>query len=109
MRPLKSQAERQVFEFLQQHIPKGVAPLAGNSVHADKVFLNKEMPSIVDYLHYRIVDVSTVKELAKRWYPNIASRVVKKSTHRALDDIIESIEELKYYQKHLFVKEDIQE
>ncbi|KAG0774710.1 hypothetical protein G6F22_013851 [Rhizopus arrhizus] len=101
------EAERQVFEFLQQHIPKGVAPLAGNSVHADKVFLNKEMPSIVDYLHYRIVDVSTVKELAKRWYPNIASKVVKKSTHRALDDIIESIEELKYYQKHVFVKEDI--
>ncbi|KAG0172038.1 Oligoribonuclease, mitochondrial [Apophysomyces sp. BC1015] len=95
-------AQDQVLEFIQRHIPSGVAPLAGNSVHADKRFLEKEMPRIVDYLHYRIVDVSTVKELAKRWYPDVAAGVVKKNGHRALDDIKESIEELRYYQRHLF-------
>ncbi|CAO0789501.1 unnamed protein product [Mucor circinelloides] len=97
------EAEKQVYEFLKQHIPAGVAPLAGNTVHEDKKFLCKEMPSIVDHLHYRIVDVSTIKELSKRWYPEIASGVVKKATHRALDDIIESIEELKYYRQHVFI------
>ncbi|KAI9358822.1 ribonuclease H-like domain-containing protein [Pilaira anomala] len=99
------EAEKQVFEFLKEHVPKGVAPLAGNSVHADKVFLCKEMPSVVEQLHYRIVDVSTIKELAKRWYPQIAKGVVKKAGHRALDDIIESIEELKYYREHVFIKQ----
>ncbi|KAI9478068.1 MAG: ribonuclease H-like domain-containing protein [Benjaminiella poitrasii] len=113
------EAETQVCEFLKQHIPAGVAPLAGNSVHADKRFLSKEMPGLVDYLHYRIVgkfllfndnqfllllDVSTVKELTKRWYPKIAAGVVKKGGHRALDDIVESIEELKYYREHVFIK-----
>ncbi|CAO3691308.1 unnamed protein product [Rhizopus stolonifer] len=98
-------AEKQVLDFLKLHIPEGIAPLAGNSVHADKQFLVKEMPKIVDYLHYRIVDVSTIKELSKRWYPKIAAGVVKKATHRALDDIIESIEELKYYQKHVFIQD----
>lgn len=100
------EAEKQVCDFLKQHLPKGVAPLAGNSVHADKVFLCKEMPSVVDHLHYRIVDVSTVKELSKRWYPQIAKGVVKKGGHRALDDIVESIEELKYYRKHVFINQE---
>ncbi|KAI9273560.1 ribonuclease H-like domain-containing protein [Sporodiniella umbellata] len=96
------EAESQVLGFLKQHLAQGIAPLAGNSVHADKQFLQKEMPKIVDYLHYRIVDVSTIKELSKRWYPKEAQGVVKKESHRALDDIIESIEELKYYRKHVF-------
>ncbi|KAI8884490.1 ribonuclease H-like protein [Backusella circina FSU 941] len=99
------EAEKQVVDFLKQNIPSGVAPLAGNSVHADKVFLNKEMPGVVDYLHYRIVDVSTIKELSKRWYPGIANGVIKKGGHRALDDIVESIEELKYYREHVFIKQ----
>ncbi|KAI7903307.1 ribonuclease H-like domain-containing protein [Cokeromyces recurvatus] len=100
------EAESQVCDFLKQHIPAGVAPLAGNSVHADKRFLSKEMPRLVDYLHYRIVDVSTVKELAKRWYPKTAAGVVKKAGHRAMDDIIESIEELKYYKEHIFIEKE---
>ncbi|KAI9249487.1 ribonuclease H-like domain-containing protein [Phascolomyces articulosus] len=96
-------AKNQVMEFLKQHIRAGEAPLAGNSVHADKRFLEKEMPELVDYLHYRIVDVSTIKELARRWYPDIAKGVSKKNCHRALDDIKESISELEYYQKHVFI------
>ncbi|ORY97617.1 ribonuclease H-like domain-containing protein [Syncephalastrum racemosum] len=96
-------AQSQVLEFLKRHIPPGVAPLAGNSVHADKRFLEKEMPKIVDYLHYRIVDVSTIKELSRRWYPDIAKGVQKKNCHRALDDIKESISELEYYRQHVFV------
>ncbi|KAI8646181.1 ribonuclease H-like domain-containing protein [Parasitella parasitica] len=100
------EAEKQVYEFLKEHVPRGIAPLAGNSVHEDKKFLLKEMPSVADHLHYRIVDVSTIKELCKRWYPEDASGVVKKLTHRAMDDIIESIEELKYYRKHVFKAKD---
>ncbi|KAI9321286.1 ribonuclease H-like domain-containing protein [Dichotomocladium elegans] len=98
-------AASQVLTFLKQHIEPGVAPLAGNSVHADKRFLEKEMPDVVDFLHYRIVDVSTVKELARRWYPDVAKNIVKKNTHRALDDIKESIAELEYYRKHVFVSQ----
>ena len=100
------EAEKQVCDFLKEHVPQGIAPLAGNSVHADKIFLSKEMPSVVDHLHYRIVDVSTIKELSKRWYPKIAQGVVKKAGHRALDDIIESIDELKYYRQHVFIKQE---
>ncbi|OBZ81664.1 putative oligoribonuclease [Choanephora cucurbitarum] len=99
------EAEDKVYSFLKEHVPRGVAPLAGNSVHEDKRFLLKEMPKVVDHLHYRIVDVSTIKELTKRWYPEVASGVVKKAGHRALDDIVESIEELRYYRKHVFVKQ----
>ncbi|KAI7871515.1 ribonuclease H-like domain-containing protein [Spinellus fusiger] len=98
-----TEAHNQVLTFLKEHIPAGVAPLAGSSVHADKRFLEKEMPLVVEHLHYRIVDVSTIKELAKRWNPTIAAGVVKKYSHRAMDDIIESMEELKYYRKTLFV------
>ena len=74
--------------------------MAGNSVGADKKFLEKYMPNFMEHLHYRIVDVSTVKELARRWYPEDFSQApIKKGSHRALDDIRESIEELKYYKK----------
>ena len=77
--------------------------MAGNSVGADKKFLEKYMPNFMEHLHYRIVDVSTVKELAKRWYPEDFSQApIKKGAHRALDDIRESIEELKYYKKAIF-------
>ncbi|KAI7878454.1 ribonuclease H-like protein [Lichtheimia hyalospora FSU 10163] len=96
-------AQSQVLEFLKKYINPGEAPLAGNSVHADKRFLEKEMPDVVNYLHYRIVDVSTIKELTRRWYPDIAAGVVKKNAHRALDDIKESIAELQYYQQHVFI------
>ncbi|KAJ2961235.1 hypothetical protein NQZ79_g3448 [Umbelopsis isabellina] len=97
------QAEAQVLEFVKSHIPEQrIAPLAGNSVHADKRFLEKEMPRLVEHLHYRIVDVSTVKELSRRWYPQVYEGLQKKGAHRALDDIVESIDELKYYRERIF-------
>ena len=96
-------SENQVLEFVQKWTPKGKCPLAGNSVGADKKFLEKYMPNFMEHLHYRIVDVSTVKELTKRWYPEDFSQApIKKGAHRALDDIRESIEELKYYKKAVF-------
>jgi oligoribonuclease len=97
------QAELQVMDFVRLHIPDAkVGILSGNSIHVDRQFLCKEMPSLIDHLHYRIVDVSTVKELAKRWAPELFFK--KKETHRALEDIEESIEELRYYKGTIFNK-----
>eukprot|EP00483_Globobulimina_turgida_P003634 UN03640 len=87
-------AEIKILQFIRKYVPKNTAPLCGNSIHADKRFLAIDMPQIVEYLHYRIIDVSTIKELCKRWYPQIyANAPRKKCAHRALDDIKESIEE----------------
>ena len=99
-----STAEDKVLEFMKEYVPKKTAPLCGNSIHADKKFLCIDMPKVNEYLHYRIIDVSTIKELCRRWYPKILKKAPKKKcTHRALDDIKESIEELKYYKSHIFV------
>ena len=95
------EAIKQTSEFIEQNIELGKAPLCGNSIHNDRAFLAKEMPEVLDLLHYRIVDVSTIKELVKRWYPNL-ERYRKKEAHRALDDIIESVEELRHYRQHIF-------
>ena len=94
-------AEEKILSFIKQHVSQpGVAILAGNSIHVDKQFLLKDMPSIPAYLHYRLVDVSTVKELCSRWYPQEFSKAPKKTcSHRALADIEESIAELNYYRK----------
>jgi len=101
------EAEIIMTEFVSQHTNKGQAPLAGNSVHADKKFLEKYMPTLVKELHYRIVDVSTVKELCRRWYGREFSEQPKKQlTHRAIDDIRESIQELKYYRKAIFKQKE---
>lgn len=98
-----TQAEDAMVKFVESHVPGKCCPLAGNSVHADKKFLDKFMPKFMNHLHYRIVDVSTLKELARRWYPNEYKKAPKKGgSHRARDDILESIEELKYYQRALF-------
>ncbi|GAF79562.1 unnamed protein product, partial [marine sediment metagenome] len=84
--------------------PPNQAPLCGNSIGQDKAFLSAYMPEIVDYLHYRVIDVSTIKELINRWYENNPQALFeKKKTHRALDDIRESIAELKHYRKYFFV------
>ncbi|WKX96973.1 hypothetical protein Q1695_012991 [Nippostrongylus brasiliensis] len=100
-------AEDMVLAFLEKETPKGACPLAGNTVHMDRRFISKYMPRIDQHLHYRIVDVSTVKELAARWYPNdYAKAPRKKFTHRALDDIRESIEELRYYRSVIFKQPD---
>ena len=96
-----AEAEAQTLEFLKKWVPKGKAPLCGNSVWNDKKFMEKEMPDLVDYLHYRMIDVSTVKELARRWYPHV-ERYEKKGAHLALDDILESIEELKHFRTRVF-------
>lgn len=99
------QAEEQVLEFVQTWTVEGQAPLCGNSVHQDRRFLYGEMPGLIDWLNYRIVDVSTVKELATRWYPDIEP-FVKQERHRALDDIRESIDELRWYRQQIFKPAD---
>ncbi|XP_071061486.1 small fragment nuclease isoform X1 [Pseudochaenichthys georgianus] len=97
------QAEYEFLSFVRQHTPPGQCPLAGNSVHADKRFLDKFMPQFMFHLHYRIIDVSTIKELCRRWYPKEYKMVPhKKAAHRALDDIQESIKELKFYRANVF-------
>jgi oligoribonuclease len=95
-------AEARVMEFLREHVGEGLAPLAGNSVHQDRAFLRRWMPILHGWLHYRNVDVSTVKELARRWAPAVLVEApVKAGNHRALDDIRESIRELAYYRTRL--------
>ena len=103
----EADAAREALAFVRAHCPKRAVPLAGNSVHQDRRFLQTHMPEIDEYLHYRNVDVSTVKELARRWYPAVAAAVpAKKNVHRALDDIRESIEELRYYREHIFANQE---
>lgn len=94
------QAEQETIAFLQQYIARGKSPMCGNTVSQDRRFLLKYMPDLESYFHYRHIDVSTVKELAKRWKPEIIDGVKKSSSHLALDDIRDSIEELKYYRQH---------
>lgn len=97
-------AEKKVLEYVKEWVPEaGVAPLAGNTVHADKAFLRVGMPTLHGHLHYRIVDVSTLKELARRWHPDVKdSAPAKTGNHRALGDIKDSIEELRHYRRELF-------
>lgn len=97
-----AEAQRLTLEFIQQWIPKGKSPLCGNSIGHDRRFLRRYMPDVDAWLHYRVIDVSTIKELAKRWYPD-AHPPGKKGNHLALDDIRESIEELRWYRANLFV------
>jgi oligoribonuclease len=97
-------AEAQTIEFINKHCGAKERPvLAGNSIHQDRRFIHRYMPALDKRLHYRMVDVSTIKELARRWYPQLVSKIPqKKETHRALDDIRESIDELRFYKQHLF-------
>jgi oligoribonuclease len=98
----EADAERETIEFLQQHVPKNKSPLCGNSICQDRRFLARGMPLLESYVHYRNLDVSSIKELVRRWKPEIVSGFDKKNTHKALDDILESIAELKYYREHFF-------
>ena len=95
-------AQRQTLDFLSEWIPSGASPLCGNSVHHDRRFLRREMPELEAYFHYRIVDVSTVKELVKRWYPGVAGQSSKPEAHLARDDVLESIAELRRYRDRVF-------
>ncbi|MEE8585606.1 MAG: oligoribonuclease [Acidobacteriota bacterium] len=99
----EDEAEQLTLHFVSSHCRKQKAPLAGNSVHHDRRFLSRYMPGLESYLHYRNVDVSTLKELVRRWYPQEFRQAPPKSkSHRAMDDIRESIEELRYYRRKVF-------
>lgn len=98
----EAEAERQTIEFIANYVDKGVSPLCGNSIGQDRRFLVKYMKELEAFFHYRNIDVSTVKELAKRWKPEVASSFKKKGVHLALDDIRESIGELQHYREHFF-------
>ncbi|WNZ56653.1 oligoribonuclease [Microbulbifer sp. MKSA007] len=95
-------AERETLEFLRHWVPEGASPMCGNSIGQDRRFLVKYMPELESYFHYRNLDVSSVKELARRWRPEVLDGVKKHSSHLALDDIRDSIEELRHYRETFF-------
>ena len=97
----EAEAEARMLAFLLEHVPAGISPMCGNSVHQDRRFLSRYMPRLEAHFLYRNLDVSTLKELAKRWKPEIMAGLTKHGKHEALADIYESIEELKYYREHL--------
>ncbi len=101
-----SDAETQVMDYLKQWVTEPrTAPLAGNSIGTDRMFLNRQMPTLDGYLHYRNIDVSSIKELTRRWYPRVYFQLPKKTgNHRALADIKESIQELRYYRSTVLVE-----
>lgn len=99
----EAQAEQMTIEFLQQYVPAGKSPMCGNSICQDRRFLARCMPKLETYFHYRNLDVSTLKELARRWRPVVYNGYNKTGTHLALDDIRDSIAELQYYREH-FIK-----
>ena len=101
-----AEAEAQVMEYLKQWVTEArTAPLAGNSIGTDRMFLNRQMPTLDSYLHYRNIDVSSIKELTRRWYPRVYFQLPKKTgNHRALADIKESIQELRYYRNTVLVE-----
>ena len=101
--PLNEQdAEGMTIDFLKKHVPAKASPMCGNSICQDRRFLARCMPELEAYFHYRNLDVSTLKELAKRWAPQVANEFKKNATHLALDDIRDSIRELQYYREKLF-------
>ena len=99
-----AQAEQQTLEFLRQWVPAGASPMCGNSICQDRRFLYNYMPELERYFHYRNLDVSTLKELARRWAPAVAEGFSKQSSHLALDDIRDSIAECLHYREH-FIRE----
>jgi oligoribonuclease len=101
----EAEAETDTIEFLSQWVPAGESPMCGNSICQDRRFLANYMPQLEQYFHYRNLDVSTLKILAQRWAPSIASQTNKHTKHRALDDIRDSIDELRFYREH-FIKKD---
>jgi oligoribonuclease len=96
----EAEVEARIVEFLKPIVASGLAPLAGNTVHQDRRFMARYMPAFDAYLHYRIVDVSTLKELARRWRPDVLQGLAKEGRHEALADVYESIEELRHYRRH---------
>jgi len=100
-RMAEAEAEALAIAFLSQHVPESASPMCGNSICQDRRFLARWMPKLEAYFHYRNLDVSTLKELVKRWKPELAKGVVKAGKHEALADILESIEEMRYYRQNV--------
>lgn len=98
----EDEAVKQTLAFLRQWVPEGSSPLCGNSIGQDRRFMVRHMPALEAFFHYRNVDVSTVKELVRRWKPELLGQFTKKGSHQALDDIRESIAELQFYRRHVF-------
>jgi oligoribonuclease len=98
----EAQAEALALEFLKPHAPAGVSPMCGNSICQDRRFLARSMPRLESFFHYRNLDVSTLKELVKRWKPEVAKGFSKEGKHQALADIYDSLEELRYYRRTVF-------
>ena len=92
--------EKEALQFLEEWVPAGVSPLCGNTISQDRRFLRRFMPDLDDYFHYRNIDISTLKELCKRWNPAVYRGFSKAGNHTAMEDVLESIEELKYYRAH---------
>lgn len=101
----EADAQAQMLAFLKQHTDARTSPMCGNSVHQDRRFLNRYMPDLEEHFHYRNLDVSTLKELVRRWRPDLLAGLTKKGSHLALDDIRDSIDEMRYYREH-FLKAD---
>ncbi|MDG6774091.1 oligoribonuclease [Thiomicrorhabdus sp. ZW0627] len=99
------QAEQETIDFLKQYVPAGKSPMCGNSICQDRRFMVEQMPALEEFFHYRNLDVSTLKELARRWAPTVYQSHKKSGAHLALADIMESIDELKHYREHLFKSE----
>lgn len=98
----EAEAEAETLAFIKPYVEEGLSPLCGNSIGQDRRFLVKYMPKLEGYLHYRNLDVSTIKELAVRWRPDVSEGVVKKGAHRAIDDVKDSIDELRHYRDNFF-------
>ena len=101
----EKEAESQTLDFLRKHSKEGTSPLCGNSISHDRRFLLRYMPELASFFHYRNIDVSSIKELVKRWKPELIEGYLKENSHRALADIYESIDELKFYKKNFLIKE----
>jgi oligoribonuclease len=99
----EADVEAACLAFLKQHVKSSISPMCGNTIHQDRRFMNRYMPKLEAYFHYRNIDVSSIKELCKRWQPEIAKGFSKQQAHTALADIIESVEELRYYREKLFI------
>jgi oligoribonuclease len=99
----EADVEAECLAFLKQHVKSSISPMCGNTIHQDRRFMNRYMPKLEAYFHYRNIDVSTIKELCKRWQPEVAKGFSKQQAHTALADIIESVEELRYYREKLFI------
>ena len=95
-----AEAEQKTLEFVRQYVPERASPMCGNSICQDRRFMAREMPTLKSYFHYRNLDVSTLKELAKRWKPELLDQFTKQGAHTALADIRESIDEMKFYREH---------